>query len=390
MDIYLISVIAFFVVIAGIIYKYRKRIDIKYYILFMFRTKKFSQMIDNIAKKSPKFWKVVSTIAILVCFYYMIQGVYLLLVSSQAIFTGEFTKPGLQLVLPSPTATASSGPGYMLIPFWFWIITIACILVPHELSHGIIARAEKIKLKSVGLLLFAVFPGAFVEPDEKQLKKSKTLTRLRVFAAGSGANFLVAALILLSVSYIIWPAGTATGITLLAVNQSSPADLAGLQPNMTIYQVNNQPIKTTYQEYLAGNGYLTDELGSTKVGQTITFTTDTQTYNVTLTEFKGKPFMGIIYKPVFRTDVDFFLGVLIPLLTMIWLFSFAVGLFNILPLYPLDGGLMMEAVTDKYLKKKSKLAIKIISIVILIIILYNFFGPLLMTTIHNFLGPAIV
>lgn len=378
MDAYLISVIAFFAIIAALICKYRKRIDIQYYILFMFRTKKFSQMIDNIAKKSPKFWKIVSTVAILVCFYYMFQGVYLLLLNSHAIFIGEITQPGLQLVLPSPTATASSGPGYMLIPFWFWIITIACILVPHELSHGIIARAEKIKLKSVGLLLLAVFPGAFVEPDEKQLKKAKMITRLRVFAAGSAANFLVAAIVLLSVSYIIWPAGTAGGITLISVNQSSPADLAGLQPNMTIYQINDQPIKTTYQEYLSGTGYLTDELGSVEIDQTISFKTDTQTYDVKLTEFKGNPYMGIIYKPVFKTDVSFFLGTLIPLLTMIWLFSFAVGLFNILPLYPLDGGLMVGAVTDKYLKKKSKLAVKIISIAVLLILLYNFFGPSLM------------
>ncbi|MBU4124542.1 MAG: site-2 protease family protein, partial [Nanoarchaeota archaeon] len=205
MDIYLISIILFFTIVGSLLYKYRKKVDYKYYVLFMVRTKRFSKLIDRIANKSPKFWKFISTIAILVCFYYMAQGVYLLLVQSKAIMLGTITQPGLQLVLPSLGATASSGPGYMLIPFWFWFITIACILIPHELSHGIIARAEKIKLKSVGLLLFAIFPGAFVEPDEKQLKKSSTLKKLRVFAAGSGANFLVAAFVLLLASYIIWP-----------------------------------------------------------------------------------------------------------------------------------------------------------------------------------------
>jgi membrane-associated protease RseP (regulator of RpoE activity) len=33
------------------------------------------------------------------------------------------------------------------------------------------SRVEKIRVKSAGLLLVLVLPGAFVEPDEKQLKK---------------------------------------------------------------------------------------------------------------------------------------------------------------------------------------------------------------------------
>ncbi|MDD5416873.1 MAG: site-2 protease family protein [Candidatus Aenigmarchaeota archaeon] len=378
MDVYLLSVILFFSVLAVLIYKYRKRIDVKYYILFTFRTKRFSQMIDNIAKKSPKFWKIISTIAIFVCFYYMFQGVYLLLLNSQAIYEGIITQPGLQLVLPSASATASSGPGYMLIPFWFWIITIFCILVPHELSHGIIARAEKIRLKSVGLLLFGVLPGAFVEPDEKQLKKAKTMPRLRVFAAGSGANFLVAALVLFMVSYIIWPMGVSSGIQILSVNESSPADMAGIKSNMTFYQVNGNVVETTYQEYLAGTGYLGDELKGVKPNQTIVFQTDTESYYVNLKEINGHPFMGIIYKPVFKMDIGLFLGNIIPLLTMIWLFSFAIGLFNILPLYPLDGGLMLEAVSDRFMKKHTKTIVKTVSMILLLIILYNFFGPSLM------------
>jgi len=52
----------------------------------------------------------------------------------------------VQFVLPTFEATTSAGPGYILIPFWYWIIIIASILVPHELFHGIVARAEKIKL----------------------------------------------------------------------------------------------------------------------------------------------------------------------------------------------------------------------------------------------------
>jgi membrane-associated protease RseP (regulator of RpoE activity) len=375
MDIYLLSVILFFAVIGIWLYKDRKNVETKYFVLFMRRTKKFSDLIDRIAQKSPRFWKIISTLAIIVCFYYMIQGTYLLLQNSHQILLGNVKQPGLQFVLPSPTGIGSSGPGYILIPFWFWIITIACILIPHELSHGIIARAEKIKLKSVGLLLLAVFPGAFVEPDERQLKKSKMLTKLRVFAAGSGANILVAFTILAIASYIIWPLAVQPGIRLMYVNESSPAQLAGLKPDMILSEVNGKVIKTTYQEYLSGAGYMTDELGNITPDQTIIFRSGDSDYNVKLSSINGHAFMGIIYKPIFRTDSDFFLGSLMPLLTMIWLFSLAVAIFNILPLYPLDGGLMIEAVTDKYLKKRSKLIVRSVSWMILLIILYNFFGP---------------
>ena len=375
LSLYLMSVILFFALIGLWLYKDRKKIDIKYYILFTRRTKRFSNTIDKIAKKSPRFWKAIATIAILVCFYYMFQGTYLLLTNSYQISLGNISESGLKFVLPSPTGSGANGPGYILVPFWFWIITIACVLVPHELSHGIIARAEKIRLKSVGVLLLAILPGAFVEPDEKQLKKAKTMPRLRVFAAGSGANFLVAALVFLLVAFIVWPGITSQGIELIYVNQSSPAAMAGMQEGMILTHVNEQPIKTTYQEYISGTGYLSEEIGTVLPGDIISFTSDEKTYDIELGMIGNGPYMGIIYKPIYRVESYFLIGTLIPLLTMIWLFSFAIGVFNILPLYPLDGGLMIEALADRFSKNMSKHITRSISIIIIIIILFNFIGP---------------
>lgn len=375
LDLYFISVIVFFIIIATWLYKDRKNVEIKAYFIFMRKTKKFRNTIDKIAQKSPKFWKVVGTLAIIACFYYMFQGTHMLITNSYQIFSGQITESGLKLIVPSPTSAASTGQGYIAIPFWFWIITIACILIPHELSHGIIARAEKIKLKSVGVMLLAILPGAFVEPDEKQLKKAKIMPKLRVFAAGSGANFLVAAFVFLFVSFALWPAITSPGIELIYINETSPAMNAGLQSGMILTHVNNHQIKTTYKEYLGSVGYLVDELGNIEPGDVLRFQTNESSHDVTLGLSGENAYMGIIYKPVYRIESYFLMATLLPLLTMIWLFSFGVGVFNILPLYPLDGGLMIEALVERFSKKMSKRITRTISIIVVLIIIYNFIGP---------------
>ncbi|MFQ6020486.1 MAG: site-2 protease family protein [Candidatus Aenigmatarchaeota archaeon] len=378
MDVYTLSIIAFFIILGILIYKDRKNIEFKY-ILLMRRTKKFRKFIDKMAQKSPLFWKIVSTIGIIVCFYYMLQGLYLLSVLSYNISVGVIKEPALQFILPTPSATGSTGPGYILIPFWFWIITIFCILVPHELSHGIIARAEKIKLKSVGLLLLAIFPGAFVEPQEKQIKKAKTLTKLRIFSAGSFANFLVSFVVFLLTLYVIWPMAVSPGIQLISVNSSSPAEIAGLKGGMILTEINGIPITTSYNEYLAGRGYFYEEIGYVQPNETITVKSNGNNYNIALAfdEETNTTYMGITYSPVFKVNTAFFIGILIPLLTMISLFSLAVGIINILPIYPLDGGLIIQALTDRFFKKRSKAIVKAITYVILLILIYDFVGPFL-------------
>jgi len=242
-----------------------------------------------------------------------------------------------------------------------------------------VARAEKIKLKSVGLLLLAIFPGAFVEPDEKQVKKAKILTKLRIFSAGSFANFVTAFLVFLLTLHLIWPISALPGVELLGVNASSPAGLAGLKSDMVITEVNGIPIRTTYAEYLGGRGYFWDELKYTEPNQTIRLKADENYYDITLgfSEETNSTYMGIVYAPIFKIDREFFMGSLIPLLNMIFLFSFAIGLINILPIYPLDGGLIVQAIAERFAKKRSKEIVRVITLIVLIILIYNFIGPFL-------------
>ncbi|NIO44473.1 MAG: hypothetical protein GTN36_02865, partial [Candidatus Aenigmarchaeota archaeon] len=227
-DPYLLSVIIFFSFLAVLIYRDRKNIDFKY-VIIMRRTKRFRDILDRIAKKSISFWKTVGTIAFIVCLLSMAFGIYQILNSAYLVYIGLIKEPAIQVVLPFPFEQGVSGPGFIGIPFWFWIIAVATILIPHESFHGIISRTENIKLKDVGLILMLLqyitipvviiyfiytqtfdlilflvalsfsIPGAFVEPDEKQLKKSKLMTKLRVFSAGSFINIVIGILIVLLV-----------------------------------------------------------------------------------------------------------------------------------------------------------------------------------------------
>ena len=376
-DVYLLSVLAFVAVVAYLIWRDRKHIEWSYGVLFMRRTERFKALIGAIANVSPRAWKVISTMAVFVCFGAMAYGLWLIFGVAANVAAGLIHVPGLQFILPTYSAVGTSGPGYILIPFWFWLITIAAILVPHELSHGIITRAEKLRLKSVGLLLFAIFPGAFVEPDEKHLKRAPLISRLRVYAAGSFANFTVAAVILVLSMFIIWPSVAAPGVTLLDVNSTGPAGIAGLKTGMALDTVNGMPITTSYSEYMSGSGYLYEEIGYPSPNTTLVFGSEGNTYPVTLELQNNRTYMGIVYLPNMHMDALFFLSTIAPLLTMLWLFSFAVGLFNILPIYPLDGGLMIDAIVQKGSKKYGKRIMQIISFAVLLLIIYVFVGPLL-------------
>src|SRR3990170_2847207 len=100
-DLYTASVIIFFALLGVIIYVDRKNIEFKY-ILFLRRTKRFRNLIDKIANISPLAWKVIGTIGIVVAFYYMIQGMYLLFLLTYQISLGLIQEPALQFILPTP------------------------------------------------------------------------------------------------------------------------------------------------------------------------------------------------------------------------------------------------------------------------------------------------
>ncbi|MFZ3077619.1 MAG: site-2 protease family protein [Candidatus Aenigmatarchaeota archaeon] len=404
LDYYLLSVVAFFALLAVLIYRDRKKIQFSYYVLFMRRTTRFRNFINSVAKAAPRFWKVFGTIGVIVAFGAMFFGLYSMSQAAALALSGKIKEPSAGLVLPIPSSQPASIPGVIGIPFWFWIITIAIILIPHEFMHGVIARMEKVKLKSVGLLLLAIFPGAFVEPDEKQLAKKGLWARLRVFAAGSFINILIGLSVLFIVQTFLWSAAVQPGLLITSVAENSPAGFAGLKPGMVIQNFDGTP-QIGFYDYSAlllvsklpnsttesaprvmGQLLLLNKLSKRAPGDIVILEAATQEtirsmsgsdrFSITLGNNANIPnfaYLGVTTSLNTASPGNFV--VLFPLLAFVWMLSFFVGIFNILPIYPLDGGLMVEAVAKRYAKKKSKIIVRAITLVTLFILLLNFIGP---------------
>ena len=392
-DPYTLSVILFFAILGVIIYRDRKKIDFKY-ILLMRRTKRFRNILDSIARKSILFWKIVGTIALLFCLFFMIYGTWNMINIAYLVYSGVISEPALAIALPIPTEQMVVGPGFIGIPFWFWIIAVSIILIPHEAFHGIIARAEKIKLKDVGLLLLAIFPGAFVEPDEKQIKKSKLITKLRIFSAGSFINISIGVLVLLLVQNLLWSPNV-SGILITSVNETAPAGQLGLRPGMVLESINGKGMTASFNDYsflvltvpdsntenitlFISQLILYNRLSEYNPGDIVELKIDGKYYNLQLAEhpqIEDFPYIGIGSR-VNVSDISLF-SIIFPLLGMIASLSILVGIFNILPIYPLDGGLIVQAIAEKVSKKKSQQITMAITVFILMIIIFTFIGPYL-------------
>lgn len=192
--------------------------------LLMAKTKRLNNVMDSIARVSPKVWRWIWTGGIFVGFFAMGLIVVLL--------TWNLFNPFGGLASASPAATSATVP---LIPgitisfelFLWLIIPIIIIMITHEMAHGIAARVERIKLRSSGIIVFLIFFGAFVEPDEKTLEEKSPVKRMRVLAAGSVTNLLVGffCLMLLSNSlFFLSPfySPTPSAVVLQQINTDSP------------------------------------------------------------------------------------------------------------------------------------------------------------------------
>jgi membrane-associated protease RseP (regulator of RpoE activity) len=128
------------------------------------------------------------------------------------------------------------------VPLWYGLIALIVTLVVHEGGHGILARANGMRVKSLGLLVAVVPIGAFVEPDEDDLKAAPRRRRLRVFAAGPAVNLSVAALFLLGFVGCVAAADPVEGVPLTYVSKDLPADRAGLEPGDVIVSIDGEPM----------------------------------------------------------------------------------------------------------------------------------------------------
>ena len=335
--------------------------------VIIWKTQRLRGLISRISNISPKFWKWFMNLGIVVAYGAMIFISWTLIAALPSIFE----TPSVSLVIPGVDMPGSS----IYVPFFYGFISLATVLVVHEFSHGIQAVGEKIPIKSIGLLLVAIIPGAFVEPDEDVLKKAKNSSKLRVYAAGSIANISLALIVLVlisAVSYGIPHYFEEDGIEISRIVSDSPSE-GILKDGMIIEAIDGIPVNDS-KSY-------SQTVSSFKPGDNISVQTDQGTYTIELSKNpsnESRGFFGIQASKHFNL-VDTSLGplpwVLFELLELFqWMFilNLGIGLFNLLPIKPLDGGYMLEILLSYKLSEKYyKPIVYSISVIFAIIIVVS-------------------
>lgn len=225
----------------------------------------------------------------------------------------------------------------IFIPLVYAILAISITLVSHEFSHGILSMVHGIRLKSTGLLTFGIIPiGAFIEPDEDEIKRRSSIERMRIFSVGSFANLLIALLstlllILASIAMVFYP--MAEGIQIVDTFEGYPAD-GVLKKGMIIYKINDESVKS--------GELFKSTLSKLTPGQEITIRTDQGEFKLQLAthpEDEDRAFIGISWIPYSPI-----MGFILESLFWILFINFNISLVNLLPMVPFDGWKMLNEV----------------------------------------------
>src|SRR3990167_623430 len=176
----------------------KKKFEVQGKVFFLYRTKFGLKFMDKFPKSFPKLLKIIGIIGVIVGFIGMILMLFLLIKMTLDLIIQPNAAPGLVPVLPGVKVSE-----YLpVLSFLHWIIIIFIVALVHEFSHGIFARLNNIKIKSSGFAFLGPIPAAFVEPDEKKLKKIPKKEQLAILSAGAFSNILLAVIIFLIISFV--------------------------------------------------------------------------------------------------------------------------------------------------------------------------------------------
>jgi membrane-associated protease RseP (regulator of RpoE activity) len=281
-----------------------------------------------------------------------------------------------------------------------WLAFILTIGV-HEFGHGILCRVENIKVKTMGALIAVIPIGFFVEPDEEELDRTKGMAKVRMFGAGITNNLVVGfSCFFLLVLFV----GLATPVSqpvIHGVYKDYPAASAGIPPGSIVTAVNGVTV--------SNRADVSAILNSTKPGNTLTLTIEKNNimkdYQLTLSAWPGdipdktSGFMGVEYydgtavmsvvqgmlSPLgffqfliipfandsgvqflrilafetpdtiyYQVPFEGFWGVVHLLFWCAWI-NINVGIFNAIPMIPLDGGYIFKEGVDRLLDRRGLL-----------------------------------
>ncbi len=356
----LIFLVALITGLAIFLYWDREKVN-RHTILFYRRTEKGIELIDKIAEKGGRFWNLYGWAAVFTGILSIVASFGLIAYSFVDMVQSPSPGQGPSLVLPGLVGENQFQAGVSFVPVEYWVIAVAILMVFHEGSHGIVARAEGFELNSVGWIVMGILPGAFVEPKGEQMlpgadgemdmsggvwEQGNWISRLKVLGAGSFANYIIAVLFIAG-AFLAQSAATVPGDVYYQAEDGFPAAEAGMT-NGTLIEVNNRSIETA--------GDLQEVSDGIEVGDKVSIWTDSGNYTVQAVSRENWDggYIGIRIEPqtVVKEQFEGYQAGLEWFVSLLWtvgLLNFLIGLFNMLPIKPLDGGLMVETLLQEYM-----------------------------------------
>jgi len=375
-------VLLFYIILAIIVYINRKKFQVESGFILLYRTDFGIKFIDRLADKHKEFWKIAGYTGIGIGFIGMITICTLLIKGLYDLIFVPSAPPTLSLVIPGVQIPGSP----IFIPFWYGIIALFIVVVFHEFGHGVIARANGLKIKNTGFGFFGPLPLAFVEPDEKEVVKKDSIVQNSIFAAGPFFNGILVAIVLLITVILLNPLVmmlvTPQGVMFNTVQADYPAAQFGVQKDTGYTMVNGV--------YVSDADQFVNALSCVKPNDTVIIGNENNSVSIVAgvnPKDSTKGYLGVSgiktnyvlkNEAWWSKGAYYILYVLSNLLEWVATLSLGIGLANLLPLGPVDGGRMLHrASIDINGKKKGVKIWAIITIVTIATMVVLIFVPII-------------
>ena len=372
------------------------RIERKFGILLILIHTPFGlTFFDKIAKtKAARVYAEFNTylmplITALICFLIFI-GIGTMLASSEAREGVRGLGPQANLLIPGLNP---------LLPWTYTLIALFITIVIHEAGHGIVARVYNLKIESTGIVLFLIVPvGAFVNIEREELAKASLKQKCAILTAGPLNNMLLAVFSVIALYFVVSTLNPLADpnqnydVVVTQVRPDSLAEQLGLTQGSVIQSIDGQEVNgiNDIGKLLGSSiGENIEVTWSEKNGDTVSRSGQNQNGKLGITIVGGGSPSEIldIYKRAFLDPRGYLLLLAPPTLAQnalpapysdalapeyestlfgsyfpmisnmlfwLWFINFNVGLFNALPIGPLDGGQLYGSVIENKLKNKER------------------------------------
>lgn len=351
-------------------------------------------------------------------------AVFLIVGSLMVLFSNGAAREGVRDIGPQSNLLIPGLNPYL--PWTYGWVALVLTIIIHEAGHGIVARVYGVKVESTGLVLILGFPiGAFVNIEREELARTKLKEKSAILTAGPLNNMILAGLSL-GLLYIVvsslvplpQPEDAQYGVEIMTVGDGSLASSIGMKRGDVIVDIQGNNV-----EHIEDLSRLLQlNLGNTVAiawkdssGQEVTKTVsipdsvqpNTGILGVTITNVSPDPeFVLSRYKSAFGSNP---IAILLPptmaegsvpysdlmaskyssalgpafpvianFLFWLWFVNFNVGIFNALPIGPLDGGQLYNSFIERRISAGStrfRNASLILTLVMVLIVAMVFILP---------------